>query len=153
MLFKILYFLLIDIYKFCLDKLREFGLDMLYNIIGEILSFIFGSSFFTSTLTSLFGNLFHTGFRFYSTDEKRIKLFYMILKHLDESGFRFLIIYGIIYLINIIFLIIIIIINIILKLKNNYKEFCLNSKVINEERRNLIQKSRLKKYENNKKYK
>ena len=82
----------------------------------------------------------------YKTDDKTKKMFYMIYNHLLGSDFFFLVKYAIIYLINIVLLIILIIINIILKLKDNYKEFCLTDEVVNEERRKLIQKAMIKRF-------
>ena len=151
MLFRILFFLFKDIIKFCLEKFKILGWDLAYSsLFSGIISFgVFGNTLLFSALTSLtsvFGTIVGAGYSVYKTDDKTKKMFYMIYNHLLESDFFFLVKYAIIYLVNIVLLIILIIINIILKLKDNYKEFCLTDEAVNEERRKLSQKAKIKKF-------
>ena len=146
MLYKILFFLLKEIFKFSLEKIKDMSINLGFaSIFNGIISFSLGDTILSSAISSVIGTMLGAGFGIYFVDEKGKKIFYSILYHLIENHYNFLFKYIIIYSINILLLAVLILINVVLKLKNNFEEFCLYDEEVNEERRKLYLKAKIEK--------
>lgn len=146
MLYKILFFLLKEIFKFSLEKIKDLSINLGYSsIFCGILSFSLGNTILGSAISSIFGTILGAGYGIYSIEEKGKKIINLILIHLIENHFDFLFKYIIIYSINILILAVLILIIVVVKLKNNFEEFCLYNEEVNEERRKLYQKAKIEK--------
>ena len=146
MLYKILFFLLKEIFKFSLEKIKDMSISLGFvSIFNGIISFSLGDTILSSAISSVIGTMFGAGFGICMIDEKGKKIFYLILNHLIENHYDFLFKCIIIYSINILLLAVLILINVVLKLKNNFEEFCLYDEEVNEERRKLYLKAKIEK--------
>ena len=92
MLYKILFFLLKEIFKFSLEKTKDLSINLGYSsIFCGILSFSLGNTILGSAISSIFGTILGAGYGIYSIKEKGKKIINLILIHLIENHFDFFI--------------------------------------------------------------